>query len=59
MSRFVLPASVKVGCEISFTRNFYKPMPLRSLDEIRADILALDMATKGLLPEILGQPVYD
>ena len=30
------------------------PQPLRSLDEIRADILALERATEGLLSEIVG-----
>ena len=29
--------STKIGYEISFTRYFYKPQPLRSLEEIRAD----------------------
>jgi len=46
--------SVKTGYEISFTRYFYKPQPLRSLEEIRADILALEKETEGLLEEILG-----
>ena len=54
-----VPSTVKVGYEISFARHFYKPQPMRTLEEIRADILALDMATNGLLPEILGQPVHD
>jgi type I restriction enzyme M protein len=48
------PASVKTGYEISFTRYFYKPQPLRTLAEIRADILALEAETEGLLGEILG-----
>ncbi len=48
------PASVKIGYEISFTRHFYKPQPLRSLEEIRADILALEEETEGLLAEIVG-----
>src|SRR6266480_2130819 len=30
--------TIQVGYEISFTRYFYKPQTLRSLDEIRADI---------------------
>jgi len=46
------PESVKIGYEISFTRYFYKPPPLRTLEEIRADILALEHATEGLLSEI-------
>ena len=46
--------TVKVGYEISFTRYFYRPKPLRTLAEIRADILALEEETEGLLSEILG-----
>ena len=46
--------SVKIGYEISFTRYFYKPQPLRTLEEIRADILALEKETEGLLDEIIG-----
>ena len=47
-------SSVKTGYEISFTRYFYKPKPLRPLEEIRADILALEKETEGLLEEIIG-----
>ncbi len=46
-------SSVKVGYEISFTRHFYKPTPLQSLEEIRADILALERETEGVLEGIL------
>ncbi len=48
------PDKVKIGYEISFTRYFYKPKPLRSLKEIRADILAVQRETEGLLDEIIG-----
>ena len=48
------PESVKIGHEISFTRYFYKPAPMRPLAEIRADILALEQDTEGVLGEILG-----
>ena len=48
------PKSVKIGYEISFTKHFYKPKPMRSLDEIRSDILALERESEGLLDEILG-----
>jgi len=41
--------------EISFTRHFYKPQSLRSLDEIRKDILAVEKEAAGLLGEIVGQ----
>ena len=49
------PDSVKIGYEISFTRYFYRPQPLRTLVEIRADILAVERETDGLLGEILGE----
>ena len=51
-----VPSSVKIGYEISFTRHFYKPQPLRPLEEIRADIMALERETEGLLSEIVGSP---
>lgn len=50
-----VPDSVKTGYEVSFTRYFYKPQPLRPLEEIRADILALERETEGLLGEIIGE----
>ena len=34
-------------------RHFYKPQPLRPLEEIRADILALERETEGLLEGII------
>lgn len=48
------PSATKIGYEISFTRHFYKPQPLRSLKEIRQDILALEQETEGMLAEIVG-----
>ena len=49
-----VPDKVKIGYEISFTRHFYKPQPLRPLEEIRSEILALERETEGLLGEIVG-----
>lgn len=43
-----------IGYEISFTKHFYKPIELRPLADIVADISALDAETAGLLKEILG-----
>jgi type I restriction enzyme M protein len=45
--------STKVGYEVSFTRHFYKPQPLRTLDAIRADIVAAEKEAEGLLDGIL------
>lgn len=47
-------AATKIGYEVSFTRYFYKPPKLRTLDEIRADILALEKETEGLLSDVLA-----
>jgi type I restriction enzyme M protein len=43
----------KIGYEISFTRHFYKPQPLRTLAEIAADILAAEEEAEGLLDGLL------
>jgi hypothetical protein len=47
-------SKTQIGYEISFTRHFYKPTPLRSLDEIKADLVALQEESKGLLEQIIG-----
>ncbi len=47
-------AKTTIGYEISFTRYFYKPETLRPLEAIRADILALERETEGLMVEIIG-----
>jgi len=43
----------QIGYEISFTRHFYKPMPLRTLEEIKADLAALQNEAEGLLEQII------
>ena len=45
--------ATKIGYEISFTRHFYKPQPLRTLEEISADILAVEKEAEGLLDGLL------
>ena len=47
--------ATKIGYEISFTRYFYKPQPLRTLDQIRRDIDALQKESSGLLQEVIGE----
>jgi type I restriction enzyme M protein len=47
-------SATRIGYEISFNRYFYKPQPLRTLEEIRADILAVERETEGLLARIIG-----
>jgi len=48
------PSNVKKGYEISFARTFYKPQALRSLEEIRSDILDLELEAEALLDGIIG-----
>jgi len=50
---WIVEDDIKIGCEISFTRHFYKPPKLRTLAEISADILALEQETEGLLDGLL------
>jgi len=47
-------SKTQIGYEISFTRHFYKPQPLRTLDEIRADLEALQAEAEGLLDQIVA-----
>jgi len=44
----------QIGYELSFTKYFYKPVDLRSIEDIVADIKALEQETDGLLNEIIG-----
>jgi type I restriction enzyme M protein len=50
---WINPEATKVGYEVSFTRHFYKPKPLRTLAEIAADIRAIEAEAEGLLDGLL------
>jgi type I restriction enzyme M protein len=54
LDAWVKEAATKTGYEISFTRHFYRPPPLRTLEEIRADIVAVEKEAEGLLDELLA-----
>lgn len=43
----------KIGYEISFNKYFYQHKPLRTIEEVTADILELEKQGDGLLNEIL------
>ena len=49
--------TVKIGYEISFNKYFYRHKPLRSLEEVTRDILALEEEADGLIADILGVEV--
>ncbi len=44
-----------IGYELSFTKYFYKPVELRSLKDIKNDIMKLERQTEGALAEILEE----
>jgi len=43
-----------IGYELSFTKYFYRPVEMRSMEEIVADIRVLEAQTAGMLNEVLG-----
>ncbi|NLV24311.1 MAG: SAM-dependent DNA methyltransferase, partial [Deltaproteobacteria bacterium] len=43
----------RIGYEIGFTRYFYEFTPLRSTEEIGAELLAMEEETENLLREIV------
>lgn len=47
-------SKTRIGYEINFTKYFYKYKPLRSLNDIRKDILALEQETMGLIKEVIS-----
>ena len=52
---YIVPGNEKVGYELSFTKYFYQPGQVRTLEEITADIRAIEAETDGLLDEVLGE----
>lgn len=46
--------ATKIGYEISFNKYFYQHKPLRSLQEVSAEILELERQSEGLIAEILN-----
>jgi len=51
--------STKIGYEISFNKYFYRHKPLRNMDEVARDIIALEQQAEGLIAEILGTTVEE
>ena len=47
-----MPFDVKVGYEINFSQHFYKPKPMRPLEEITANIMALEKECQLLLAQM-------
>jgi type I restriction enzyme M protein len=48
-------SKTQIGYEINFTKYFYKPVQLRTLDEIKAEIYELEIETEGLLDQAIGR----
>ncbi|MFH6971818.1 type I restriction-modification system subunit M [Flavobacterium petrolei] len=47
-------SKTNIGYEVNFTKYFYQYKPLRSLNDIRKDIMAIEQETDGLLKEVIG-----
>jgi type I restriction enzyme M protein len=47
-------SKTKIGYEVNFTKYFYEFKPLRSLEEIRSDIIALEEKTFEAYKTVLG-----
>jgi type I restriction enzyme M protein len=52
---WIVPSKTQLGYEISFTKHFYKPTQLRTLEEIQKDIFALEEETEGILEDIVEE----
>ncbi len=52
---WIVPDKTRIGYEISFTRHFYKPAPMRTLEAIKADLLDIQAEGEGLLDRIIGE----
>ena len=50
---YVDEKKTQIGYEISFTKYFYKPVELRDMSEILADLAALDKEADGVLAGIM------
>ncbi len=46
--------TISIGYELSFTKYFYKPLELRTPEEIVSDIQKVESNTDGLLASIIG-----
>jgi type I restriction enzyme M protein len=51
---WINPDQTKIGYEVSFNKYFYQHKPLRSLEEVTCDILALEAETEGLLKKLVN-----
>ena len=56
LDAWIKESATKIGYEVSFTRHFYRPQALRTLEDISADILAIEKEAEGLLDDLLKVP---
>lgn len=51
--------TVKIGYEISFNKYFYRHKPLRSLEVVASELIALERETEGVIADILGVDILN
>jgi type I restriction enzyme M protein len=42
-----------IGYEINFTKYFYNYKPLRGVEELKQDLIQLELETEGLMSKII------
>lgn len=52
---YVDKKQTKIGYEISFTKYFYKPIQLRSLNEILSSLKRLEEKSREIITDIMGE----
>ena len=52
---YVDEKKITIGYELSFTKYFYKPVQLRSLQEIVDDLREVEAETQGMMEDIIGE----
>ena len=50
---YIDPSKTKIGYEISFTKYFYKPVELRDMKDILAELNDLEKQADGMIASIM------
>ena len=51
---YVDEKKTSIGYELSFTKYFYKPVELRSIDDILVELQTIEAETDGMMADIVG-----
>ena len=51
---YVDEKKTSIGYELSFTKYFYKPVELRSIDDSLVELQTIEAETDGMMADIVG-----